>query len=170
MLRIMKKWKLSSEIVALMEEKSKLEIDLKNLRQNLDHEQRRQEMAIDEERSKHRVEMQSKEKEYEIKQQEIITLLKLESEQKLKQAEINFERTKTDLLSSHKMEIAKLESKLAAEYYEKLSNALEEMNSKGNVTTKFMQELTMQMFAQAPKLRGTRTRVNVKAELPARKD
>jgi len=116
-------------------------------------------MAIDELASKHRIEMEAAKRQGETKQTEIITMLKLESEQKLKQAEISFERAKSDLIAKHRSDLATTESKFAQEYYEKLRDSLEELHTKGNITTKFMQDLTMELLAQSPKLNKTRVKV-----------
>lgn len=137
---------LSDDVLALISQKKQLEIEVRNLTQNLEFEKRRQDMAIEEVAHKHRLELQKKEKEYEIKHEEIISLLRVEQDQRVKQAEITAEKKVADLGAKHSRDLVAVEQKLSADYYDRLKTALEDLHTKGNITTQFLQEITMQLL------------------------
>lgn len=76
----------------------------------------------------------------EIALKEAISLTKLQSEQQIKQAQLDADRKLNQ-------EIAKLNK----EHYDKLSESMSKLHEEGNVTTRFMQELSLKMFEKAPK-------------------
>jgi hypothetical protein len=97
------------------------------------------------------------EEDFERKQDEAISLLKLHSEQKIKQSEIDAQRKIQELEAKHLADIQELKAKLSQdnmaaqaklmqEYYSTLNTALVELHSKGNTTTQFVQELALKML------------------------
>lgn len=156
-----KKIAVTKELIALMEEKAKLDIELKNVQQNIAHETRKKEMAIAESAHAHKIEMEKREKDHEIKHRETISLMRLEAEQKIKQAELDAQRVQSTLIAKHTTDVAEIESRLMKEHYEKLQTALEELHSKGNITTQFMKELALKLLDQSPKI--SKQRLSIRA-------
>lgn len=119
------------------------------------------EKEIEELRAKHRIEMGEKEaalklkeieleKRFEMRERELVSLLKIEQEQKLKKMEIGYE----ERLASAKQEFASAllieKEKLMKESYDKLSNAMSKLHEEGNVTTRFTQDLALKMMESLP--------------------
>ncbi len=156
-----KRASLTKELIALMEDKAALDIELKNIKQNIEHETRKREMAIAESAHTHKMEMERREKDHAIKHQEAISLMRLEAEQKIKQSELDAQRVQSNLISKHTTDIANIESRLMKEHYEKLQAALEELHSKGNITTQFMKELALKLLDQSPKI--SKQRLSIRA-------
>lgn len=90
-------------------------------------------------------------KEHELKLKEVVTLTKLDSEQKSKQMELNFQRKISELESKNIRDMADLKAKLTEEHYTKLTAAMTKLHEEGNTATRFTQELALKMFANAPK-------------------
>ncbi len=164
--------KITEEYLQLQGEKRKLEISIDTLKLDLQNKQREQEMALQKarhchdlslattkaeldrakslfEEDKKRIESHLK-KDAEIQKQEIITLTKLESDQKQAQLKLDFEKKIIELTKNHNEELTALKIKLEADYYEKLKAALKTLHEEGNASTKFMQELALNMMKQGP--------------------
>lgn len=78
--------------------------------------------------------------EHEIKLKEVLTLTKLDSEQRIKKAELDFES-----------KYNKKCEELNATHYDKLAAAMSKLHEEGNVTTKFTQDLALKMMESMPK-------------------
>lgn len=78
--------------------------------------------------------------EHDLKLKEIITLTKLDSEQRIKQAELDAARR----LNEHSANLNK-------EYFDKLSAAMTKLHEEGNVTTKFQRDIALEMLKGMPK-------------------
>jgi len=77
---------------------------------------------------------------------EAISLLKLESEQRIKQAELDCQRRLQHLKEEASKEKMAFQTKLMEEHYKKLNDALVDLHSKGTTTTQFVQELALKML------------------------
>lgn len=116
---------------------------------------------IEELKSIHRIEMQEKEadlrrlkqdleKTHELKIRETVSLLKLDSEQKIKQLEINAQRDLQRVEQQAAKALLESKEELLKESYDKLSEAMSKLHAEGNVTTKFTQDLALKMFESMP--------------------
>lgn len=103
-------------------------------------------------------------RQHEITLQEAVTLAKLDSQQKVKQAELDRDRQTTELRTVHAEEISKLRSESAENHYNKLTEAFQEIQLNGDKTSKFVQELALKMVDGFPK--GTRTDIGVNVNQP----
>lgn len=90
------------------------------------------------------------EQEFSLKTQEAVTLTKLESQQKIKQAEIDKERAINTLSTKHAEELSKIRSTTAEEHYKKLTEAFQEIQLNGDKNSKFVQELALKVFEKLP--------------------
>lgn len=99
---------------------------------------------------KGRLESQLK-KDHELKMKEVVTLTKLDSEQRVKQIELDSQRKIDELRNKNIQELAEAKVRLTEEHYEKLNQALVKLHSEGDKNTKFTQELALKMFESAPK-------------------
>lgn len=97
-------------------------------------------------------------KDAEIKTREVVSLLKLESEQKLRQLEIDFQRKLDAADRKAEQQVVAMKSNLLQEHYDKLATAMSKLHEEGNITTKFTQELALKMMGNAP-AHKTETRV-----------
>lgn len=88
-----------------------------------------------------------------LKMQEAVTLTKLDAQQKVIQTQVDKDRVINDLKTSHSEQMAKVKTGLAEEYYEKLTVAFQEIQMNGDKNSKFVQELALKIFDQAPKQR-----------------
>lgn len=110
----------------------------------------------------------SKEREIEIKNEDIIRRLKIDHEDSFRKFKIELEdqrvkesldlqvKTAQQLLDSKKelqekihileMEKANFKSELEKDFYEKLKDSLNDFHTKGNITTNFIQELALKMM------------------------
>jgi hypothetical protein len=80
---------------------------------------------------------------------EEIFKIKMDAEKRIAQIELD-----------QKVSESKMRSEMETEYYNKLKNALEELHTKGNVTTKFMQEIALKMFDRAPIMLGEKCKAD----------
>jgi hypothetical protein len=78
-----------------------------------------------------------------------VKLQKMELDDKLNKQATLYNASLNKLSLAHAQEIAAMETKLAKEYYEKMTDALREVNLEGNVQAKFTQELSMKMLEKA---------------------
>jgi hypothetical protein len=171
--------KLTSDLFAIQSQKKELEIEKEYVEQTLTQERNKKAIEIEllDQRSRlalqdahHNFQREKKnwdldkerqsvilEENYARKVNEAISLLKLDSDQKVKQIELDYERALQDKDIKHREEIQRLltqaaqdrvdfQTKVAQEYYDKLNKALVELHSKGNATTQFVQDLAMKML------------------------
>lgn len=89
-----------------------------------------------------------------LKMQEAITLMKLESQQKVKQTELDKDRSLNQLETVHSTELSKVKSDLAEEYYRKLTSAFQDIQMNGDKNSKFVQELALKVFDRVPTTRS----------------
>lgn len=80
---------------------------------------------------------------------ETMKLAKMEMEDKLNKQATLYNESIQKLGLQHAKEQAALEAKLSKEYYYQMTDALRELNTEGNVQTKFMQEISLKMFDKA---------------------
>lgn len=78
--------------------------------------------------------------EHELKLKEAVTLTKLDSEQRIKQVQLDADRV---LVSKMK--------ELNESHYKELSASMTKLHEEGNVTTKFTQDIALKMFENMPK-------------------
>lgn len=97
-------------------------------------------------------------KDLEIKHNEAITLIKLESQQKIKQAELDRDRGINDLKTEHAEELSTMKSELAEDYYNKLTKAFQEIQLNGDKNSKFVQDMAMKIMDRVP---ASRTEIGV---------
>lgn len=97
------------------------------------------------------------EKKAEMEMLEQSTMSKLKTEQQI--AKAHFEAQKSVIEKDHEIsqlkrqhaeELATLKSDLSKEHYDDLRNNLEKFHTEGNATTKFVQDLSMQMLKNRP--------------------
>jgi hypothetical protein len=96
--------------------------------------------------------------ELELQHKEIVTLLKLDSEQKQKQVELDFKRLLDEKRHELQQEFTDLKEKLIKENYDKLGTELAKLHSEGNQNTKFVQDLAISMLGNVPE---SKTQVKV---------
>jgi hypothetical protein len=89
-------------------------------------------------------------KDSEIKLREVTSLLKLESEQKMKQMELDHQRKVDSIKREASEELTREKQELLKTHYDKLTNAMTKLHEEGNVTTKFTHELALKMLDHAP--------------------
>lgn len=104
--------------------------------------------------------------ELELSHKETITLLKLDSQQQIKQAELDRDRAIAKIQAESDNKLNEERRKLQEDQYKKLSTELAKLHSEGNSTTKFIQEMSLKMLEQTP---GVRANVNLN-QLPQPKD
>lgn len=108
-------------------------------------------------------------KEHELKVTEAVTLAKLDSQQQVKQAELDRDRVITELRTQQAEALAKVKADTAEEYYKRMTTAFTEIQLNGDKSTKFVQELALKMFDSVPRP-GFDVGVNVgQTALPAPK-
>jgi len=86
----------------------------------------------------------------EITHNEAVTLVKLDSQQKIKQAELDKERSVNELKAENAKAIAEIQAKESEKYHDKLNNALQEIMLNGDKNTKFVQEMALKLIDKAP--------------------
>lgn len=99
----------------------------------------------------------------ELKMQEVTTLTKLDSQQKIMQLAVDKDRAFNALKTAHSEELSKVRTDLAEQYYEKLTVAFQDIQMNGDKNSKFVQELALKIFDQAPK---NRTEFGVDVNVP----
>lgn len=76
---------------------------------------------------------------------------KIDSQQKVKQAELDRDRQITELRTQQAEALAKVKSDTAEEYYKRMTAAFQEIQLNGDKSTKFVQELALKMFDSVPR-------------------
>ena len=177
--RKMKRDKLNQEILDLELHKQKLEYDVRSIdlsqkqkelesnykiketQQKHDLELKRLKHEFEQEKkdwlkektdllTKHEREMAGYKKEVDAKNLEEVTLEKLKIQQEAAQEKLNLKKEINDLKIEHSNNLAEVKAKAAEEYYDKMRISLDKMNTDGNMQTKFLKELTMQMLDKSP--------------------
>lgn len=118
--------------------KKELELEIRKLTSILDIEKKKLQAEYD---------ILATQKSYELKEQ--IKLNSIECENKLNRQATLYNDSLQKLTTQHAETTSKLETKLAKEYYEKMTEALRELNLEGSAQTKYVQELSMKMFDKA---------------------
>lgn len=98
---------------------------------------------------------------FELDKTETVTLIKLESQQKIKQAEIDKERAINRLEKEKAEELSEIKSKYAEEYYEKLTKAFEEIQLNGDHNSKFIKDIALAMIDKSATTRDSKLGVDV---------
>ena len=88
--------------------------------------------------------------EFDIKINEAVSLLKLKSEQKTAQLEIDYERKIYAIREEAASELWKTKEKLVQDNFEKFKETTQKLHEEGNITTKFVQELAVNMMKNSP--------------------
>lgn len=114
---------------------------------------------------KEKLELENKLKaEHDIRLLEATTLSVLDSQQKQKQAEIDFKRQLNDQALKHSQEISKLREELNQSYYDKLQDALTKMSTDGNANSRFIQDVMLKML-ERPNLGAAQLQIEVNKTL-----
>jgi len=113
-----------------LKHKSRLEIDA--IRIDVDRDKRQWEKDK-------KLELERMEKEHEIKLREVVSLTKLDSEQRIKKAELEYQTKFNEQCAA-----------LNKTHYDKLASAMSKLHEEGNNTTKFTQELALKMMEGMP--------------------
>ncbi len=123
--------------------------------------------ALEERTAREKEEFEKRTKsEHELKLTEATALVRLDSQQKVKQAELDRDRAITELRTKHAEELSKVKSDLAQEYYERMTKAFSDIQTNGTQSTKFVQELALKMFDSVPRAARTEVDVSVGHERP----
>lgn len=134
---------------------------------------------LEEIRAAHRIAIKEKEaeialvkknadQELEIKTREVTSLLKLKHEQEIAQMKLDYDRKLQDQKKKMQEDSLALRETLLKENHDKLGEALNNLHEKGNVTTKFMQEMAVGMLKQIPAAKVETKNVHV--SLPSAQD
>lgn len=118
--------------------KKELELEIKNLKSIIEIERKKLQAEYDILATQKTAELVANEK-----------LLKIELEGKLNKQATLYNESLNKLALVHATEVAKLETKLAKEYYGQMTVALRDINLEGSAQTKYIQELSMKMFDKA---------------------
>jgi len=149
------------DYVQLQGEIERLKAQKDTMSINLDNDRKVQDMALREEKHAHELtkrkyeqdmeQLKDKlEKEHELKMTEATTLNKLESQQKIAQAEIDHKQEVQEMKVKFAKDKAEYESRLNKEYMDKYSEALDELHTKGNITTKFLSDMSLKLLDKTP--------------------
>lgn len=181
---------LEAEKKGLEMEKEQIALDLANMKTRqsmaLEKEQHKHELALQAERAvferereiweKEKAELVARakrekeefentlRKELELKHNETVTLTKLESQQKIKQAEIDKERVINKLKAEHAQELARVQADESEKYHEKLDKSLQEIMIKGDHNSKFLKQLTLEAVKKVNTLPKVGVDVDVSTE------
>jgi hypothetical protein len=116
---------------------------------------------LEEIRSLHRIQIKEKEaeidllkrnaqQEIEMKTREVISLLKLEADQKNAQLQIDSEKKINEIRHKASEDLLVLKEKVLMDFQEKFTAATAKLHEEGNVTTKFVQDLALNMMGKQP--------------------
>ncbi len=162
-----KRLEVQVEMMQLEQKNRTLDLEMK-----LKEEAHRQKLSLEEERAKFKREQEiwkeDKEKlikehnkelvdfrdkvkqDSDLKLLEVTTMTKLDAEQKTKQAELDAQRQISELKVKHIEELSGAKSSLNKEYYDKMTDAYQDMQANGDKNSKFVQELALKIFERAP--------------------
>lgn len=88
--------------------------------------------------------------EHELALKEAVTLLKLDSEQKISQIKLDYSKKTYASDRAKEQEFLKLKEDLLKENHDKFNQTISKIHEDGNVTTRFVQELAYKMMEKAP--------------------
>lgn len=100
-------------------------------------------------------------KDFEIKLQEAVTLTKLEMQQKVAQTSVDKEREICKLQTEHAKAVSEMQQSESLKFYDKLTNAFQEMQLNGDKNSKFVQELALKLIDKTP---SSKTSVDVNVD------
>lgn len=144
-----------------LSEKMRLEEEAHKQKLRLEEEKatfQRQKTQWEEEKQtlikKHREEMEEfikkSKAEFDLKLLEAVTLAKLDSEQKIKQLDLDLTRQLTEEKVKHIEELSSVKNDLNTKYYDKMTEAFADMQLNGDKNTKFVQEMALKIFDRVP--------------------
>lgn len=119
-------------------QKKELEIEVKRLGSIIEIEKKKLQADYDILATRKSLELTEHEKRY-----------RMEMEDKLNKQATLYNEALSKINVENIKNIAQIETDLAKSYYEKMIEALRDINLEGNVQTKFMQELSLKMFDKA---------------------
>ena len=76
--------------------------------------------------------------------------LKTEHQKKLNDLEKSYDQAINDLILKHEKDLSNFERKLREEHYEKFQEELTKLHTQGNVQTKFIKDMALEMVKKAP--------------------
>ena len=123
----------------LERQKAKLEIDIENLAFELKKQKREGELKLAEILHTNTLE-----------HTETITLLKLDSQQKITQGKIDHERELLAVDKKAKDEVVNEKARLAKEYYDKMTQSFTDLQMHGDRNTRFVEAMALKMIDKAP--------------------
>lgn len=118
--------------------KKELELETEKLKSILDIERKKLQAEFDILATKKSMELT-----------EHVKLARMEMEDKLNKQSTLYNEALQKMALIHEKEKSALETKLAKEYYEQMTEALREVNLEGNFQAKSLQEISMKMFEKA---------------------
>lgn len=144
-----------------LSEKMRLEEEAHRQKLKLDDEKAsfdRQKQVWSEEKAqlikKHKEEMdeflKKTKSEFDLKLLEAVTLAKLDSEQKIKQLDLDSHRQLTEEKIKHIEELSLAKTDASSKYYDKMTEAFTDMQMNGDKNTKFVQEMALAVFNKVP--------------------
>lgn len=112
-------------------------------------------------KSQHKIEMNAakaeidalkleQEKSNELKIREVTSLLKIEHQQKLAQLQLDKDRSIETIRQNAAEEVLRQKEQLIADSAKRLNDAMTKLHEEGNVTTKFIQEMSLKMLDHVP--------------------
>lgn len=121
---------------------------------------------------KERIEFEERlRKDSEIKMVEAVSLTKLESQQKIAQAEVNAERKINEVRTEMAEKVAKIQADESTKFYAKMTEAFQEMQLNGDKNSKFVQEMALRLVDKTQTTNHTKLNVDINTpQLEAPKD
>jgi DNA-directed RNA polymerase subunit F len=107
-------------------------------------------------------------KDSEIKMLEAISLTKIESQQAIAQARVDAEREINKVRTEMAEKVAKIQGEESEKFYNKLTEAFQEMQLNGDKNSKFVQEMALRILDKTPTANVDLSIKN--QQLPAPKD
>lgn len=127
----------------IAESESRHKMELHMVRQEMELAKKAQQQDYD-------LKIDRMKQESELKLNEERVKMNLKLEQEIAQAKLLCDTTVQEEKIKHLKEASAITTKVQEEYYERMKNALEELNSKGNYATKFLQEMSLKLLDRAP--------------------
>ncbi len=129
-------------------QKKELEIEVKRLTSIIDIERKKLQAEYDILATRKSMELAEHEKLYRMEMKNELEKQKMQMEDKLSKQATLYNESLQKLAAVHAQQQSAIETKLAKEYYEKMTEALREVNLEGSFQAKSLQELSMTMFAK----------------------
>jgi hypothetical protein len=152
--------------------KKKLEIELENISHELTVQKRTSQFKLEEETHKYKLKMTEDEanfkrekehweedrvelekqlnKKYEIAKNEMVVMLKLESQQAIKQQELSNEKALLKVEKEYNSKLTEEKKRLNEKFFKNLTDAFTEIQLNGDKNSKFVQELSLKMLDKMP--------------------